>query len=194
MEFSKSKVFIVAGPSGVGKNTIVSALLEHFEHAVSIPTYTTRPPREDDKLHNHRVSISEEEFLRMIENDELLEFKKVHKWYYGKRKIDFKLALTDNKHAILEIDVQGLDDYRKHFQNLCAIFIQYENLDQLKDRIRKNRKDATEKDLQIRLESAIKEMEHKHKYDHVITSVEGDIEKNLNEIIRIIEDKLEKNQ
>ncbi len=185
----KSKVFIIAGPSGVGKNTIISKLLDYFSNAVIIPTYTTREKRLDDDSKT-RVTITDAEFFSMIEDDHFVEFKKVHQWHYGKRKKDFQEAFSNDKHVIIDIDVQGLEDYRKQFPELCAVFIEYEDIKHLEKRLRKNRPDVTDDDIKIRLESAIMEMSHKHKYDHVIKSYEGDIQKTFNEIVNVINKKI----
>lgn len=187
----KNKVFIIAGPSGVGKNTVIKHLLKKYKNLSGIPTYTTRPFRQDDAKDAVRISIDEAEFMKKVSSGDFIEWKKIHQWYYGKKIKDAQKVFDSGNHLLLEIDVQGLCEYRKFFGDVLAIFIRYEKLDNLKERLRANRPESDEADLDIRYNTALKEMEHLGQYDYVITNIEGQPEIAIKEIEKIICERLE---
>ncbi len=179
-------IFIIAGPSGVGKDTIINAILDKNPDFASIPTYTTRPPREDDEQNRNRISIDKAVFDNLIKNHQLIDYKETHGNLYGKKITDAQKALGENKNLILEIDTKGLLDYQKQFPNLCAIFIQYENLDKLKKRLLKNRPGVSKEDINRRYHTALEEMKNVSRYDYVVTNYEGHPEKAVAKVEQII--------
>lgn len=186
-----NKVFIIAGPSGVGKNYIVSEALKFFKNSTGIPTYTTRPAREDDKKSKSRIAITEDQFNEMLKKGEFIEHNEFNGYFYGKKQVDFENASGSNQIVIIEVDVHGLDKYRHEFgQNLTTIFICYESLDALKHRIKSNRPDATDEDILARSKIAIEEMEQKDRYDYVVTNIENQPEIALKRVLEIIQSKI----
>lgn len=186
----KGKVFIIAGPSGVGKNTIIFDLFRKFKTLEGIPTYTTRPSRADDHKHQARISVTEEEFREMTKGGEFIEWKKIHNFFYGKKIDDARKILDSGKNLLLEIDVQGLKDYREKFTDVCAIFISYESLDKLKTRLQRERPDITTEDLEVRYQTALNEMNEMNNYDFIVTNVEGRPEIAINKVEEIVRSKL----
>ena len=179
-------VFIIAGPSGVGKDTIINAILEKYPNFISIPTYTTRPPREDDKENKDRVSVDKSDFDKLIENIELIDWKETHGYLYGKKKAAAQKAFQQNKNLILEIDVKGLPNYQNQFPKLCTIFIQYESLDKLKERLRTNRPDIVKEEIERRYQTALKEMDCVSNYDYIVTNYENKPEIAIEKVEKII--------
>lgn len=167
-------IFILSGPAGVGKSSTIDFLLNDHPDYIYIPTYTTRSPRKDELNNKTRVFISEEEFKKIASNDELVEWEKVHDYYYvGKKKADIRNALENNLIPIIDIDVKGIKKYKETFNNIHLIFMQYRDLSDLKERILKSRLDCSEEELKIRYQTALKEMEYKNQYDYVITTING---------------------
>ncbi len=186
-----NKVFIITGPSGVGKNHIINNVLSAVKNLTTIPTYTTRAPRKDDAINKNRICVTEIEYQRMIESNELIEYKVYDNCYYGKRRIDFENAFENNQNIILEIDTQGLLDYRKEFgDNLVSIFICYENLDALRNRIKNSRPDMTTQDIESRYLIAKAEMEQKDSYDYCIINYEGKPEIAIKNVLDIIKESV----
>lgn len=187
-----NKVILISGPSGVGKNYILNELLKKYpEKLINIPTYTTREPREDDKLNKNRIYISKKEFKELIADRELLEYKKFNDHFYGKKRIDFDMAFKKGKIPLLEIDVQGLPSYKEIFgDNLTSIFISYETLRAMHDRISTNRPDATAEDIERRCHIANEEMERCGDYNYNITNIENRPEIATERVIAIVGDKL----
>jgi len=181
------KVFIVTGPSGVGKSHIIRNVLAAMNNLVIVPTYTTRAPRQDDIKNQNRICVSKEEFQKLIENNELLEYKVFNDNFYGKRRADFEKEFKAGNNVLLDIDTQGLNDYKKEFgKNLISIFISYENLESMKYRIKISRPDATEDDIESRYKIAQLEMRKKDDYDYCITNYDGKPKIAIEEMMTII--------
>ena len=180
-------LFILSGPSGVGKNTVGESLL----HAVGndrierVITTTTRKPRDYEKHGIDYFFVTEQEFLYSIENDEFLEHAIVHGNYYGSSRIKILNILDSGKDTLLIIDVNGAEQILNNKQNfpykIVSIFLNLSDLDELKQRII-GRGSENHETLQKRLESAREQSQKSYLYDHVInsTSRKNDINAVLN--------------
>lgn len=182
----KHNLFIISGPAGVGKNTIINTLLSDNPDFTTVPSYTTRPSREEDMESKARLCVSNDIFQQMIDRGELIEYKHVHNWFYGRRKSDIINALKNHLVVILEIDVKGLPTYKKLFPDATSIFLNYENVELLRHRIRANRPDSTEADIETRYQTALNEIKNEKDYDHSVTNIEGHPEKAISVIQEII--------
>ena len=110
-----SRVILLSGPSGSGKSTFARKIAEHFDTTV-IPTYTTRPQRPNER---DRITVSEEEFLRMVEKGDFHEHKKLKNgFHYGRRKEDFDGV------SVLEVSLAGMDYYKDKFPDALSIYLQ----------------------------------------------------------------------
>ena len=103
----KGMLLIVSGPSGVGKGTLVEILRKYDPNFKLSCSVTTRPPREGEIDGVHYHFISNEEYDRMLENDEFLEHATVHDNRYGTPRKPVEDMLDEGKSVILEIDPQG---------------------------------------------------------------------------------------
>lgn len=162
-------VLIVSGPSGSGKSTLVRKLLELPGTMLSISA-TTRPPRtgEDDGKWYHFVS--EEEFQRMVERGEFLEFARVFgRHSYGTPKKSLEEARARRLDLVLEIDVQGAGQIKRQLPEAVGIFILPPSRQELEKRIRARGQDADD-EIQARLERARLEMQHYSAYDYVVVN------------------------
>jgi len=187
----KNKVFAITGPSGVGKNFLINKALSRFPELKLVPAYTTRDERPDDAQFKNRIYVDRNEFIKMKNAGEFLEFIEYDNNFYGKRKIDFENGFKKGFSLILEIDTNGLSNYQKIFkENLVSIFICYESLEALEKRIITNRPNTDEADIKARYLIAKKEMERKDLYDYCIINVENHPEIATQEIIKIIKEKL----
>ncbi|MBI2590053.1 guanylate kinase [Candidatus Berkelbacteria bacterium] len=177
---------LIAGPSGVGKSTIIQAIVDRFPQLALYKTTTTRDRRSsvDDKYY----FVSENEFKSLIEAGRMLEWAKVHGHYYGAQKKHIQEILDHGKFPLPEnaVDVQGVRTYRKVFPGLLAIFVAFESLEELPKRIRKTRPEATEEEISTRLASAQREMAAIIEYRHVVINHEGKLDKAIQEVAGII--------
>lgn len=175
-------LFILSGPSGVGKNTVGESLLHIVgnDRIERVITTTTRKPRDYEQHGVDYFFLTEQEFLFNIQNDEYLEYAIVHGNHYGSSRIKTLQILESWKDALLIIDVNGAEQILDNKQNfpykIVSIFLNLSNLEELKQRII-GRSSENPTTLQKRLESARKESQKSYIYDHIInsTSRENDI-------------------
>lgn len=180
-----SPIFI-AGPSGVGKNAVIRRLLESSSDLEKLKTTTSRPRRSDD-TGNEYFFVREEEFEQMIERGEVSEWAQIHGAYYGSRQRDLLDIIDKGKRPIAALNLAGIKSYKKIFPNALSIFITYESLAKLPDRIRLNRPDLSEEEIKRRLHTAQKEMETVDQYDYVVINREGELDQTVEEITKIID-------
>ena len=99
---------IVSGSSGVGKNTIITKLLERNNNLELLQTCTTRNPRHTDKeMHNPYLYLTREEFENKIKNGELFEHEEIHKNFYGVLNSSLEQVSVSDKHFIKDVGVLG---------------------------------------------------------------------------------------
>jgi guanylate kinase len=162
----KAFPIIVSSPSGAGKTTIVSAVLKHNKTVARVVTATTRAPRkrEKDGVDYHFWTIKQ--FEQAIKKGQMLEWAQVHTHYYGIPKKSVDSLLKRGICPILIIDVQGARTVKAQYPQAAMVFIIPPSIKELKKRIL-GRNDNTQ-DIEIRLETAKKEMQEIDKYDYVL--------------------------
>lgn len=162
-------VFIVSGPSGSGKSTLVQKLLEVPGTIFSISS-TTRPRRSAEKEGEWYNFVSQDEFDRMVERGEFLEYACVfgrHKYGTPRRALD--QARAAGKDLVLEIDVQGAAQVREKLKSSVAIFILPPSFSVLERRIRERAQDSDD-DIARRLDRARQEMQLYAGYDYILVN------------------------
>jgi len=178
--YKKGKLFVVSGPSGVGKTSIIKSILSK-DILFSI-SYTTRKKREKEINGEDYFFISEKEFLDMVYQGNFLEWEKVHGAFYGTSKKWIEEKLNIGKSIILDIDVKGAKNVKEKLGGVL-IFIAPPSIEILALRI-KNRKTETDIDIERRLSVAKKEMLEKNIFDFVIeNNILEESVKKLKEII-----------
>lgn len=163
----KGKLIVLSGPSGAGKGTICKLFLEKNPNVALSISATTRLPRvgEVDGVNYHFKT--KEDFIKMIDNDELLEYAKVFDNYYGTPKNIVLDTLQNGQDIILEIDVQGALQIKEKFSEGIFVFVLPPSLSTLKERI-VGRGSETSESLAKRLGEACSEIEVAVKYDYFI--------------------------
>ncbi len=167
----KGTLFIISAPSGAGKTTLINKILENFKDLVFSISYTTRPPRRNEKNNVDYFFVSEKKFQNMIDENDFLEYAKVHDHYYGTGKNFVIKNLDKGSNVILDIDFQGAKIVKKSMQNLeydiVTIFILPPSYDELKKRL-ENRGTDKKEVIETRLKNALIEMENSLFYDYII--------------------------
>lgn len=185
-----SKFFILIGPSGVGKSTLIQKLLQIGTPCDHLITHTTRSMRSKEQHAQDYFFISDQEFIKKIENNEFISFRKIYDNYYGISKdfIHSKLQSQENIISALTGDVA--QEMKTIFdKKVVSIFISIPSLDVLKKRLIQ-RQSETEHSLNIRLASAKIELQSQNSFDYNITN--DNFEKTLSILKKIILQELTK--
>ena len=166
----KCWIFVISGPSGVGKTVLCKKLVEKYpDKLVYSISLTSRPPREGEKNGEEYLFISREEFEQLIKEEAFLEWSYVYGHYYGTLKKNMEEAFKAGKSLLLNVDIKGA--FKIKSQNLPAIsiFIAPPNLKTLEERLRKRHSDK-EQDIKLRLQEAEWELKNKEHYDYVVVN------------------------
>lgn len=181
---SEGSLYVISGPSGAGKGTLVERILDgHPDITLSISA-TTRQPREGevDGVHYHFMSV--DEFEDVIARDGFIEWAQVHSNYYGTPLAPIEQHLAAGDTVLLEIDVQGAFQVLDKLPQAKLVFIAPPSIDELERRLR-GRGTETEEVIAQRLANAKGEMDASKDYDFVI--VNDDLERATKELARVLE-------
>ncbi|NLI90715.1 MAG: guanylate kinase [Peptococcaceae bacterium] len=167
MVSNQGMLVVVSGPAGVGKGTLCRALFAEWaglEYSVSVTTRSARPGETEGKEYYFRTR---EEFSKMIENNEFLEWAEFCGNLYGTPKFHVESVLKRGKTILLEIDIQGAIQVKKLFPQGVYIFIVPPSLEALSKRLH-GRGTETEEVIQRRLDKAVQEIKNLNDYDYVV--------------------------
>ena len=163
----KGLLLVISGFSGAGKGTVVKRLLEqHNDYALSISA-TTRSPREGEQDGREYFFKSKEEFEKMIEASELIEYARYVDNYYGTPRKFVEDELAAGHNVILEIEVQGAFNIKKQYEDALLIFITAPSAAAIKERL-VGRGTESEEVINKRLNRAKEESEDMDKYDYIV--------------------------
>ena len=167
MNNKKKNLIIISGPSGVGKDSVISRI-QNIDSKISLAiSATTRKMRLGEKDGVNYHFLSRENFEKKIENSEFLEYTEYCGNYYGTLKRPIDKAIKSGRKIILKIDVQGAGKIRRVYDDCFSIFILPPSMEALKERITLRNLDSKD-DLELRLKRAIIEMENACDYDFVV--------------------------
>lgn len=162
-------MIVLSGPSGCGKGTVGDELFKNNDDIVYSVSATTRSPRPGEIDGEDYFFISEEEFLKKIENDEFLEYAKVHGHYYGTPKDFVFNQIEDGEIVLLEIDVQGALQIKNKLKEVVFVFLLPPSMQELKRRLI-GRGTESEKDLELRIANGFKEIKFVNEYDFFVVN------------------------
>ena len=182
---SKGKLFVVSGASGVGKSTVLKAVMEGREDLSFSVSATTRAPRPGEVEGVSYYFITKEQFEEMIRREEFLEYDAHNTYYYGTpvAQLEEKMKTT---HVILDIEPKGAAIVREKRPDATLIFIMAPSWEEMEARLR-GRGDTCEEQIAIRLERAKWELEQRSWYDYVV--VNDQVEACAKQILNIIAEK-----
>lgn len=165
-----NKIIILTAPSGAGKTTIKTKLLEEIPELLSFSvSATTRKIRTGEKDGVDYVFLNEDEFKHKIEHNEFIEWEMVYPGlYYGTTVDEIKRIWRDGKTPLLDIDVKGAINVKKQFgKNVLTIFIDPPSIEVLRERLTKRGTDTGEH-IQTRINKATEEIGYKNNFDTII--------------------------
>lgn len=131
----KGRLFVVSGPSGAGKGTVVMEALKHLPNLRRAITYTTRPPRPNEVAERDYHFISPDNFERLKEKGEFLEWAEVYGNFYGSPKGEVERLRNEGYDVVLVLDVQGALTVKRQCPDAVLIFVEPPSLDELRRRL-----------------------------------------------------------
>ena len=176
---------VLSGPSGVGKDAVVSRMREQGKPYHFTVTATTRPRRAVEQDGVDYIFVSTERFRRMIEDGELLEWAEVYGNLYGVPRAQVVDALDRGKDVVIKADVQGAATIKKLFAGGVFVFLAAPSFEELALRL-KQRMSESPDGLELRLRTARAEMDEAHKFDHVVVNHRDRLDEAVSEIEAIV--------
>ncbi|MFV1997857.1 MAG: guanylate kinase [Acidiferrobacterales bacterium] len=165
----KGTLYILSAPSGAGKSSLATALVDSSSDTVVSVSYTTRKARPGEKEGVHYYFIHEDDFTAKIASGDFLEYARVFDHYYGTSRSTVETLLSEGKNVILDIDWQGARAIREQIKDSVSIFILPPSRSELENRL-KGRSQDSEETISRRMRDAISEMSHYNEFDHVVVN------------------------
>lgn len=183
----KTRLIVVAAPSGAGKSSFVEKLSKEEPRLLDIITFTTRAMRKGESEGNPYHFISAEDFQAKVKEGFFVEWAKVHTNFYGTSAQSIEAAWKQGRCAIMDIDIQGVATFKSKYPDAKTIFIVPPSIDELRRRIEK-RDGKVPADIEVRMANAEKEMQEASKFDFQI--VNDNFEQSYSQFKKIIEELL----
>ncbi|VFQ65230.1 unnamed protein product [Cuscuta campestris] len=180
-------IIVISGPSGVGKDAVIKRLREVKPNIHFVVTATSRPKRAGEVDGKDYCFLTKEEFLSMIERDELLEYALVYGDYKGVPKQQIREFMGKGCDIVLRVDIQGAATLRKILGNSAVfVFLVAESEEALVKRLIE-RKTETRDTLLVRIATAREEVRHLKKFDYVVVNREGELDSSVKLVEAIID-------
>lgn len=162
-------LFVLVGPPGVGKNAMMNSVLDQITSLRQLPTATTRPIRPTEQHGREHLFVTQDEFQRMIDQNDLIEWQIVHGHQYGTPRSTVQQAMSAGQDLIADIEVLGATYLRSAFpENVILIFVQPPSLTELIHRM--HTRGETEAEIQKRMQRVEMEMRYAPECDYLITN------------------------
>lgn len=180
---AKGRLFVVSGPSGVGKGTVISKMMEKDPSLWKSVSATTRKPREGEVDGTDYFFVDRPDFERAAEGGGFLEWAEYSGNLYGTPASSVQAHLDAGENVILEIEVQGAMQVRKSAPEAVLVFVKPPSMDELERRLR-GRGSESEEAVAARLEAARMELSREMEYDYVF--VNDDVDTTVDEMLDCI--------
>lgn len=161
------RIFVVSGPSGAGKSTLIREVREKVPDLGYSLSHTSRPPRGRETNGVEYHFVSKDDFRKMIDRGEFVEWAEVYEDLYGTSISSLRSQITMGLDVIMDIDFQGARNIKEHFKDAVLIYVLPPSMEILEKRLRERRTDD-EKAVRTRLKKAGKEIMNCGSYDYLL--------------------------
>ncbi len=169
MKNKKGQLLVISGPSGVGKGTILAAVMEKNKNISFSVSATTRNPRPGEVDGEHYYFVKKEQFFEMVDSKEMLEYAEYSGNYYGTPKKAVEKKLAEGFDVALDIDVQGAFQIMEIFPDALFVFIVPPTIEELSRRLAKRGTEDAES-VAKRLNAAKNELKQANKFDYIVVN------------------------
>lgn len=167
----KGLLFVVSGPSGVGKSTLCKTMIAQVPRTILSVSYTTRNPRPGEQDGVDYCFADEGQFREMIQRDEFVEWAEVYGNLYGTPQRQLEEAMNQGTDVLLDIDAQGARQILKRFSGAVYVFVTPPSLEVLRTRLNRRASDSPD-EIQLRLQRASDEIANFRSYHYLIRNEE----------------------
>lgn len=179
----RGRLVVISGPSGVGKTTIVEAVLDRTSSVFSVSA-TTRPPRRGEVDGEDYHFLNREDFEAKVTEGDILEWVEYGGYLYGTLRVAVDPVLRSGQSVILDIENEGAKQIRGAYENAVLIFVSPPTLSALQERL-VGRGDTPESDMEVRLDVAAAQMaEAPYVYDHIVEN--DDLTRTIEQVLGIL--------
>lgn len=169
----RGRLIVIAGPSGVGKGTLIANVLPRLSSTVLAKSATTRPKRGDEKQGREYYFLRPEEFEQKVKQEEFIEHVQYGSSRYGTLKSEVESHLSAGRNVIVEIEVEGARNIRHQIPDALLIFIEPPSIEELGRRL-KGRNTETGEEIDLRLARAREELAAREEFDYIVVNNEID--------------------
>ena len=182
---NNKNIYIISGPSGVGKDTVIKKLNDKLKNIQIITTVTTRAIRKNEKNNIDYIFVTESQFQNLIDENKLIEWSKVYDNYYGVPKDQINNGIENKNNIIIKTDIQGVRKLKNKIKNATTIFIMPPNIQTLLKRLESRKTDSAD-EIKKRTKIAEEEIKEHKDFDHTIVNHENKLEKTITSLAKII--------
>lgn len=186
LDSRRARLFIISGPSGVGKDSVIEQLRVSHSAARYVITATSRERRENEVDGKHYWFLEKEDFERRIAGGEFIEHERVYDNLYGVPRLPIVEGLAHGQDVIVKVDVKGASTLRARIDNTISIFLMPESMESLLRRLI-DRKTEAESVIRKRFLTACAEIRRAGEFDYIVFNEEGQLDQAIARIIAIID-------
>ncbi|XP_013614318.1 PREDICTED: guanylate kinase 3, chloroplastic [Brassica oleracea var. oleracea] len=180
-------IIVISGPSGVGKDAVITKLRESRQRLHFVVTATTRPMRPGEVDGKDYFFVTRDNFLSMVENDELLEYALVYGEYKGIPKKQIRESMSKGEDIVLRVDIQGAQTLRRILGSSAVfVFLVAESEVAMVERL-VDRKTESQEELLVRVATAREEVRHLKSFDYVVVNAKGRLDDAVSRVEAIID-------
>ncbi len=182
---ARPRLIVISGPSGVGKDTVIDRMRDRFREMFFAVTSTSRERRPGEIDGIHYNFLTRDQFSRMIMENEFIESAEVYGNFYGVPRAPIRNALAQGRDAVVKVDTQGAQTFRRLAPGGIFIFIAPPSIDELARRLRSRKTDG-EQALARRLRTAQRELATVEHFDYVVFNESDREEETVAQIMAIL--------
>ncbi len=181
------RLYIMTGPSGVGKTSVAQELLKVNQRLRKVVTCTTRPMRSEETDGVSYNFLTQDQFQKLLAQDAFFESDKHYGHFYGSRKSDVKNLLTNNLDVLFVLDVSGARTVKRLHPEAVTIFLTTHSLQELTDRLEQRRSQGDSVGFEERKQAIEREMAFETDADYTIINDTGKLQETVKDVITLME-------